>query len=323
MSFELKSCLASEMNEYLDLLNNAEKDTEYYITTFKSLDSYLLTIGWHEKALTDVLLREWIMSLNCSARTKNGYTARMRKFSRYLTALNIPAVEPDFHRDIATYLPYTFSDKQFAAIVDVIDNFKANAFPSDTSYKFAIMFRVLYGCGLRVGEALALRWEDIDLNNGVIDIRKAKNNKQRRVPIKNSLRNTLAMYQERKFPYDSEERLLFANDDTGKPYLQNTFRGWFVKVLWLAKISNERTAHFERCISPHVLRHYFTFKSFMNAETEGKTIEEVMPYLSAYLGHESLFGTEKYLTTDYTVYKDSHKRVARAIETLFPEVCFE
>ena len=61
----------------------------------------------------------------------------------------------------------------------------------------------------------------------------------------------------------------------------------------------------------------------MNAESEGRSLEEIMPYLSAYLGHESFFGTEKYLTTDYTVYTDSQERVARAIESLFPEVRFQ
>ena len=324
MAFQLKSVLATEMYEYLDLLNGAEKDTESYISTFKSLDKYLVGSNITIKALPEELLQDWLKTITSSARNKNGYIARVRKFARYLSALNIPAVEPDFYRAASTYLAYTFTDEEFATIVAAADDFRANAVESETSYKFPIMFRVLYGCGLRVGEALALQWGDINFDVGTITIKRAKNNKQRRLPIKDSLTDILKLYRERRFPDCDGSEYLFGNaDKDGIPYLQNTFRYWFIKVLWQAIISNERTAHIERCISPHTLRHYFTFKSFLNAESEGRSLEEIMPYLSAYLGHESFFGTEKYLTTDYTVYTDSQERVARAIESLFPEVRFQ
>jgi len=117
---------------------------------------------------------------------------------------------------------------------------------------------------------------------------------------------------------------LFGNaDKDGEPYLNSSFHYWFIKILKQANISNERTSHFERCISPHTIRHYFTFNSFLQAETAGLTLEEIAPYLSAYLGHESFFGTEKYLTADYTMYTESHKRVESIIGSLFPEVNFE
>jgi integrase len=324
MAFNLQSILAPEMYEYLTLLTGAEKDTESYISTFKSLDAYLSSAGISEKALSDDLVQAWLKTLPVSSRTKNYYIGRTRKFSRYLSALNIPAYEPDFCRASSTHLPYTFTDEEFAAIISAGDDFKANAVKSETAYKFPVMLRVLYGCGLRVGEALSLQWQDVDVENGIINIKKAKNNKQRRVPIKDSLKDILKMYRERRFPECLPTEFLFGNaDKDGLPYLQTTFRDWFIRVLRQAKINNERTAHFERCISPHTLRHYFTFKSFLNAESEGLTLEEIMPFLSAYLGHESFFGTEKYLTTDYTMYADSQQRVARAIGSLFPEVTFE
>jgi hypothetical protein len=41
------------------------------------------------------------------------------------------------------------------------------------------------------------------------------------------------------------------------------------------------------------------------------------------LGHESLAGTEKYITTNYVLYKDSHARMEESVGNLFPEVNFE
>jgi integrase len=53
---------------------------------------------------------------------------------------------------------------------------------------------MLYGCGLRVSEALALKCEHVDLVNGVLVIMNGKNNVSRLVPVSESLRKYLSMY---------------------------------------------------------------------------------------------------------------------------------
>ena len=324
MSFILKSILSAEMYEYLEILNGAEKDTESYVSAFKSLDEYLLSIGLLEKSLPENVVQDWLKTLTISGTTRNYIIARIRCFSRYLIAIGIPSAEPDYARTHSTFVAYTFTDKEFAAIIDVADNATANAVKSETAHVFPVLLRILYGCGLRVGEALTLRWEDIDLVSGIITLLETKNNKQRFVPMSSSLTNLLKKYHERRFDGCSNTALLFESAvNPGKPYLKNTFRDWFLRVMRQANISNERQKHFERCISTHTLRHYFTFKSFQKSEAEGRSFEETAPCLTAYLGHETFFSTEKYLTTDYTMYTDSQQKVAAAIEHLFPEVSFE
>lgn len=324
MSFTLKSILSAEMHEYLDVLNGADKDTESYASAFKSLDDYLFSTGLQEKALPEEITQDWLKTLTVSGATRNYIIGRIRRFSRYLTAVGIPSCEPDFTRSRSEFVVYTFSDEEFASIIEVADNGTANAVKSDTEHIFPILLRLLYGCGLRIGEALALRWEDVNLASGVITILEAKNNRQRFVPLSTSLTELLEQYRSRKFLDCDDTAYLFGNaGKSGKPYISSTFRYWFLRVLKQANINNERKKHFERCISTHTLRHYFAFKSFQKSEAEGRSLEETAPRLSAYLGHESFFGTEKYLTADYTMYTNSQQRVADAIENLFPEVRFE
>lgn len=43
--------------------------------------------------------------------------------------------------------------------------------------------RLLFGCGMRIGEVLSLQMKDIDLENGIITVRNAKNEKDRLVPL--------------------------------------------------------------------------------------------------------------------------------------------
>lgn len=312
------------MNSYLELLLSAGRNTESYVSTFRSLDDYLTKSKVSEKALTENLLKDWFLTLSIAETTKNYEIARIRKFARYLAAMDIPAYEPDFCRASSAYRAYTFSEDEFSRIIAVADSGMASYTNAESSVIFPVLLRVLYGSGLRVGEALALQWENVDLDNGILTIKKAKNNSQRRVPVSDSLNALLSRYHKKRFPDGDKSEYLFINrEKTGKPYSVQTFGYWFSKVLEKAGIENRRSAPFERCISTHTLRHYFTFKSFQKAMTEGRSLEETAPYLSAYLGHESFYGTERYLTTDYTMYADSQEMISSAIQSLFPEVSFE
>lgn len=319
-----KSTLSTEMHEYVDLLKDAGKYVKCYIGTFRSLDKYMLETHVSEKALTKKLIYDWLKTLSIAETTRKYTIGRIRRFSRYLAALGIPAYEPDFCRVSSNYVAYTFTDEEFDSIIDAADYYKGNILESETAYMFPILLRILYSCGLRVGEALALCWKDIDLDSGIVAVRKAKNNKQRHVPINNSLAFLLRQYHNRRFIDCDDEEFLFGNkNNAGKPYLSWTFRYWFLKILEQANISNQRSVPHEKCISPHTLRHFFTFKSFQNLVSEGYQLEEIAPYLSTYLGHESFCGTEKYLSTDYMLYSDSQYRVSNIIKSVLPEVTFE
>lgn len=275
--------------------------------------------------MTEETVSRWLDSQSCKPQSKNRRITHVRVFSRYLNALEIPAFEPGYMREQSEYIPYTFTDEEFQAIIHAADEFLGNRRGSTKSSRaFPMLLRMLYGCGLRLGEALALRWENVDLGAGILHIRKAKNNKERDVPMDPSLISLLETYKKRRISESPDSVYVFESDRVpGTPYLGWTFRNWFLSVMEQAGISNERQEKYGRAISPHTLRHYFTYKSFLQAEDKGRTMEQFIPYLSAYLGHRSLLETERYLATDYTLYKDSQERMEQSIGHIFPEVDFE
>jgi integrase len=55
------------------------------------------------------------------------------------------------------------------------------------SAEFPVLLRILYGCGMRLGEVISLTWNDIDLDKGIITVKAAKNQKQRLVPMSDEL----------------------------------------------------------------------------------------------------------------------------------------
>lgn len=324
MSYIFRGPLSVEMNEYLELLKNAGRNVTCYDSTFRSLDKYMVEHCVSQKALGKHLVCDWLKTLSVADATKKYTIGRIRRFARYLTALGIPAYEPEFCRVSSNYIVYTFSDDEFSAIIDAADNYKGTVLDSDVAYMFPILLRILYCCGLRVGEAITLCWKDIDLEAGIINIMKGKNNKQRRVPMSSSLTELLRQYYDRRLMDGESVDFLFGNKkNNGKPFITWTFRYWFQRILDAAGITNQRSIRYERGISPHTLRHYFTFKSFQNLELQGYSLEEIAPYLSAYLGHGSFCGTEKYISTDYMLYLKSHQQTSRIIDSVLPEVVFE
>lgn len=323
MAYIFQSIFASELKDFLNMVRDAGQQTRGYEVTFKSLDIFLSEHS--EKALTEDTIGRWLDSLTCKPQTKNSRITHIRVFSRYLNALKIPAFEPEYMRAHSDFIPYTFTDEEFLAVIHAADEFLGNRRESTRSSRvFPMVLRVLYGCGLRLGEALALRWENVDLEAGILHIRKAKNNRERDIPMDPSLTELLKMYKKRQLSENSDSIYVFESDRIPQtPYLGWTFRNWFLSVITQAGISNERLEKYGRAISPHTLRHYFTYKSFLQSEEKGRTLEQFVPYLSAYLGHQSFLETERYLATDYTLYKDSQQRMEDAIGYIFPEVDFE
>ena len=70
----------------------------------------------------------------------------------------------------------------------------------------------------------------------------------------------------------------------------------------------------------HCLRHVFVFKSFANAESNGQRIDDAVPYLSIYLGHDSLKETEKYMKFSNEMFPEAMKLFEIYTVQVFPEV---
>lgn len=318
-----KSVFASEMKEYLNLISSASMDTESYFYTFKRLDAFMVQTKHHEKVLTESLLYAWLKTLDVSSRSKVGETGRLRKFACYLHVLGIPAYEVESVRVSSDYVAHNFTDDEIIKIIAAADNLIARMTTYVTKEYFSLVLRMLCGCGMRITEVLTLRWTDINIEEGVITAKNAKNKKQRFVPMHSSLTDILKLYQKRIRRYD-ENSFVFENPlaiDT--PYDDRAFRYWFNRVLLKANIPNMKKSHREDGICVHALRHYFTFTSFQKSEQEDRKFEDTAPFLSAYLGHSNFLGTECYITNDYMMYTVSHERMDNGIGSLFPEVSFK
>ena len=141
--------------------------------------------------------------------------------------------------------------------------------------------------GMRRGEILSLKWENVDLKHGFILLDKTKNGERREIPINDTLRAALTGIQRRlDVPY------VFYGPSTALPYgdIKNSFNG-------ACRRAGIRDFHF------HDLRHTFASHLVM-AGIDIATVREL-------LGHKTLT-----MTLRYAHLAPSHK--VKAVDILNP-----
>jgi len=318
------SILANEIAGYLKFLSDIGRKIQGTQSVMRGLDRYLTSINLELKSLPAEIVSDWLKTLTVSSSTKFDHISKIKGFAKYLLSLEIPASYPEHPLWRRNYVPYVFSDDEIVQIFDVADSLDVGTSMTRAKLLFPFLLRVLYSCGLRIGECLSIRWKEVDLDRGIITIREAKNLKQRFVPMNDSLTETLKTYRS----FVSHRRIcadyLFESEiNPGNPYRQNTFSKWFRQLLEKTDIKHIKPSVSERGVCPHCVRHTFTLKSFLKQEDRHERYEDYAPYLAAFLGHDGPVETEEYLRSNYAVYTRSHQRVSDAIGNLFPEVCFD
>jgi len=319
MEYAFKSVLSDEFRDYVALRRASGAYIPNILTYLSSLDKFLVERDVSDKNLPEEIFTRWLIPKRLAVGTKINMLCTMSLFGEYMRSLGYSVSVPEKPRVSSDYTPRLFNEEEFSRVISVADNFEYRRQPSKATVQFPILFRILYGCGLRLNEALLLAWRDIDLDNGILTIRRAKNRKERFVPMSNSLTEILRIYQKDTQFGGSVNGYVFENRH-GEPYSSNGFRSWFNKVVKTAGIEYAKTRKQERGICPHCLRHQFVMDSFLNAESEGRLFEEMVPFLSAYLGHSNILGTEKYLRASYELYTDAQRKISEYINDVFPEV---
>jgi integrase len=323
MGYAFSSIFAEEMKSYIELVTGSGRYVEKIKSSLKSLDIYLSNGSASEKILTESLVGSWLNGKNTKPQTKARILDDIRGFAKYLVSVGYQVSLPEPQITHQDYVPYIFSSEEMARIFDAADNFQAHPNSSPADIQFPVVLRILYGCGLRLREALTMTWKGVDFDRGVLIIHTAKNQKQRLVPFSDSLKYVLAQYRRFMFSNGKDNNYVFeSRHNPGNPYDNSTFWRWFSKILRDANIFFTRSSTHERGPCPHCMRHMFVVHSFMKSEAEDRDMENAVPFLSAYLGHEGILETQKYLRAGYILYTQSHQKINAYIGELFPEVSF-
>jgi len=260
----------------------------------RHLDHFLVQEGLTTYDLPRSIAQKWLAKrAHENPRTHQQRIMVVRQFSRFLCRLGYSAYVPDSTlapREQSSFTPRILTPEEVRKLLQAVDALEPTARSPLRHLIMPEVFRLLYGCGFRLGEVLNLRVRDVDLNQGIVTVHQGKFRKDRLVPLALSLVNRLRKYAAR-FENRPLDQIFFPAPDGG-PFCLRTVYGLLRKLLLECGI-----AHAGRGTGPriHDLRHTFAVHTLLRWYRNGEDLDAKLPLLSTYLGHQNLLGTQRYL----------------------------
>ncbi len=195
-------------------------------------------------------------------------------FAKFLKTYGI-TIELDLKRPrINKKLPVFLSVDEIFYLLDTI---KTEDLPSRSPLRDHSILELLYATGIRCSELVAIRFQDINMQEKTIRIQ-GKGNKDRIVLFGKKAKNKIQAYLlKERLPVNHHDEALFVNNRNGKLTTRSVQRiiEMFRKFL---KIDKQLT--------PHKIRHSFA-THLLNQGADLRVIQEL-------LGHKTIASTEKY-----------------------------
>jgi integrase/recombinase XerD len=195
----------------------------------------------------------------------------------------------------SSFVPYIYSREELRRLLEAIPSYQR--FPNHVEPPtLRAILLLLYGAGLRRGEALRLSVADVDLANSLLIIRDTKFFKSRLVPISPDLTNVLSDYARWRtttHPSATAESHFFVSR-RGTALHHWNVQGAFERLRERAGVRRDDGGRHQPRL--HDLRHAFAVHRLTEWYRQGADVQRLVYHLSVYLGHASLAHTQVYLT---------------------------
>ena len=148
----------------------------------------------------------------------------------------------------------------------------------DKGFRDKAMLEVLYATGMRVSELIDLNVSDVNLDQGIVKCTTSR--KTRSIPLYPAAQKALRVYMDEHRDFlltDSDEPALFVNVNGTRISRQG---------FWKILKHYQETAHIDKDITPHTLRHSFAVHLLENGADIG-SVQELM-------GHSDISSTQLY-----------------------------
>ncbi len=250
-----------------------------------TFDRYCAESGIKEPLLSYDLICDWI------SKTSSSYLSYFRQFAKHLQSIGIEAHVTKHYPSHFHQQPYILTETELSEFFEQVDSFVPDYRSCERmAAGYSVMFRLYYCSGMRLQEVCSLKSEDIDLKNGKILIRNSKGHKDRVILIHSDLLEICKNYDcfvKRVLP---NRQWFFPARDIEKPIRKTNMCRRF-KYFWSLTSSGDNPKH-----SPtiHSLRHTFVVNRINSWIKEGVDMDNMMPYLSRYLGHKTIDETHYY-----------------------------
>jgi len=203
-------------------------------------------------------------------------------------------------------VPYIYSQAELKRLLDATPGACGRQVPLE-AYVFRTLILLLYGACLRLGEALRLTMNDVDLDQVILCVRETKFYKTRLVPLGQDLCMVLNQYvQRRNITHSKESSAPFFCFLDGRILSQSAVRSAFRRLRVQAGVQRNDGARYQPRL--HDLRHAGVVHRLVAWYRSGADLQRLLPQLATYLGHIDLTSTQRYLTLTPELLREASMR---------------
>jgi integrase/recombinase XerD len=244
--------------------------------------------------ITSELALRWACQPSASERYHSLRLGMVRGFAQYLATLDpeseIPA--PDLlSARLRRITPYLYSEREITELMAAAGALT----PPLRGATYRTIIGLLAVTGIRIGEALALDRDDVSLDDGMLRLRVAKQQKQRLVPLHETTTNALREYaraRDQACPRPATLAFFLSTNGTRICGSVSVFDKTFRTLIRQVEPQPGADQPHRRA---HDFRHTFAVQTLIRWHHAGADVERTMPLLSTYLGHIDPHSTYWYL----------------------------
>ncbi len=307
-SFE--SFLAKQLEEYIsyrEKLGYAEKNIRYPLFVF---DNYLKQQNATWDSLQPLFFLEMRKKLPKNPPTVNTILSGVRGFFQFLVRLDYCSENP--LQDVPPlpqiyFIPFVFSPIETERLLEAFcKKIRKNEKYFLTDMAEYLSMLLLARCGLRISEPLRLLRHHYRHDEGTIYIEKTKFRKDRLIPVPKCAMMEIENYlQVRKtlLPDDQNPYLLAGKEK--KPLTDEKVWRLFHKAVKDISLAGAKQIMGNMAFgspTPHSLRHAFAINTLKRIKEQGKSPQNALPVLAAYMGHRKYQYTAEYLKLSVAIF---------------------
>ena len=244
--------------------------------------------------LTKELAEGWAnQQANKSTTPDRSWISPIREYGRFLRSIGYSdAYILDNRYTIQRYHAevYLMTDAEIQIFFKECDSYVLKYNSLGRAYVFPALYRFLYCCGTRCGEARKLKCENVHLDKGYVDILHAKGHRDRRLYLSAELILYLKHYNKAIEVCFSNREYFFPGGNGGM--CSSTAISAIFRNIWISAGLKRDGKVKSRAFD---FRHHFACANIMRWSMEGKNVHAMLPYLMRYMGHSSLESTYYYI----------------------------
>jgi integrase len=289
------SPLEQALNDYISIRRNLGFRFRLPASSLRNFVAFLDAEG-ASYITTKLALRWAILPSKAQPSTWAWRLGMVRRFATWHCATDprseIPPVGILPHR-YRRKPPHIYSDEEIGEILH-----RTQQLPSPKGLRaktYTTLFGLLAVTGMRVSEAVGLDRSDVNLDLGILHIRRTKFGKSRYVPVHPTTGNALKNYAEaRDHLFRASLTPAFFISERGSRITDCMARYTFAKLSQQLGLRVSAKGH-GRGPRLHDMRHRFAARTLINWYRDGVDVERELPKLATYLGHVHVNDTYWYL----------------------------